>query len=407
MSVAKGDREGGSLAPVQIEPPGASNIRGEYEPASTCRPDMSASPAVSSPVIALLGKKDVPTDAVEDYCRFLRPAMEDRGYRVEIVRVPWEDLGWIKACVRLWQASRNWKGKSVLVQYTALMWSRHGLPLAFLGVLLILKVHGVRLITVFHDVAPYPGKRVIDRIRRACQRWVLRRAYGLTRACVLPVPKEQISWFPRLATKASFIPIGANIPAVVAAGRSVRNGNEPKTIGVFTVTDGGDISQEVLAITQAAKVAAQHVRPVRLVTLGRGSCVSEPEFRKALAGSSVEYQALGVLIAEEVANILASCDVSLFVRGRITTQRGSAIASIACSLPLVAYADGCLPPPLAEAGVVGVPCGDREALATAVVDVLTNDHLWLDLHQRSRRAYERYFSWEAVAARFVELLERA
>jgi glycosyltransferase involved in cell wall biosynthesis len=284
------------------------------------------------------------------------------------------------------------------------MWSRHGLPLAFLGVLLILKARGVRLITIFHDVAPYPGRRMVDRIRRACQLWVLRRAYGWARASVLPIPNEQVIWLPRPATKARFIPVGPNVPAITRAARFARNRNEPKTIAVFVVTDGGDISQEVAAITQAARAASQHVRQVRLLTLGRGSRESEPEFRKALVGSSVGYQALGILSAEEVSMVLSGCDISLFVRGRITTQRGSAIASIACGVPLVGFADGCLSGPLAEAGVVGVPQGDRQALGEAVVKVLTNDRLWLDLHQRSQRAYDKYFSWEAIAGRFVELL---
>ncbi|HMD83427.1 MAG TPA: glycosyltransferase [Terriglobia bacterium] len=333
--------------------------------------------------------------------------MDAKGYRVEMVRVAWEGVGWIRAWMRLWQGSREWKGKWVLVQYTALMWSRRGLPLAFLGVLLILKARGVRLITTFHDVAPYPGRRMVDRIRRACQRWVVRRAYGWARASILPVPKDQVSWLPRPATKASFIPVGPNVPVITPLARSARNGNEPKTIAVFVVTDGGDISEEVSTISHAAKVAAQHIRQVRLVTLGRGSRESESAFRKALAGSSVEYQAFGILSAGEVSRVLSECDVSLFVRGRISPQRGSAIASIACGLPLVGYADGCPPGPLTEAGVLGVPWGDREALAEAVVKVLTNDHLWLELHQRSQRAYEKYFSWEAIAAHFVELLGHA
>jgi glycosyltransferase involved in cell wall biosynthesis len=284
------------------------------------------------------------------------------------------------------------------------MWSRRGFPWAFLVILLILRVRGTRLITVFHDFAPYAGKRAVDRIRRACQRGVLRGAYGLTQACVLPVPKEQVSWLPLPAAKASFIPVGPNIPVIRALAPSLRKGEGPRTIAVFTVTDRGDISQEVSAITQAAMAAAEHIHPVRLITLGRGSAESEPAFRKALAGSAVEYQALGVLPAEEVARVLAGCDVSLFVRGPISTQRGSAMASIACSLPLVAYAEGCLPAPLLEAGVMGVRCGDREGLAEAVLTVLTSDRLWLELHQRSQRAYEKYFSWEAIATRFVELL---
>jgi len=395
--VAKDERDGTVRPHVQVETPDAAN----------CSRAMSPNRVASSSLIFLLGKRDVPTDGVEDYCRLLSPAMKGRGYTVDIVRVPWEDLGWIQAWVYLWQESRKWKGMPVLAQYTALMWSRRGFPLAFLVILLTLKGRGVHLTTVFHDFAPQPGKRMVDRIRRACQRWVLRRAYGWTRACVLPVPMEQANWLPRPATKASFIPVGSNIPAIAPADRSARNGNEPKTIAVFGVTDGGDISQEVSAITHAATAATTCVREVRLVTLGRGSRESESQLRRALAGSAVEYRSLGVLPAEEVSIVLSSCDVSLFVRGRISTQRSSAIASIACSVPLVAYADACLPPPLAEAGVMGVRCGDREALAAAVVEVLTNDDLWRELQERSRRAYEEYFSWEAVAARFVEVVGRA
>jgi len=37
--------------------------------------------------------------------------------------------------------------------------------------------------------------------------------------------------------------------------------------------------------------------------------------------------------------------------------------------------------------------------------VLTDHQLWLELRERSQRAYERYFSWEAVAARFLKILD--
>ncbi|MFZ0960211.1 MAG: glycosyltransferase family 4 protein [Terriglobia bacterium] len=368
---------------------------------------MSRSRAIPSPVIALLGKKDVPTDGVEDYWRSLGPAIENRGYKVEIVRVAWDGRGWIRAWVDLWRKSRKWKGIPVLAQYTALMWSRRGFSLPFLVVLLTLKVRGARLITVFHDIAPYSGKRVIDRIRRACQLLVLRRAYGWAQAAVVTVPMEELGWLQRPRTRTSFIPVGASIPPMMALDKSSRHGHEPRTIAVFSITGGGVVGNEVADIAFAANEAARQVPQLKLVTLGRGSLEAEPRLRQALVESAVKYSALGVLCPQEVAKVLAGADVSLFVRGRISTQRTTAVASIACSLPLVAYADGCLASPLAEAGVVAVPCGDRQALAAAVVKVLTDGQLWLDLHQRSRRAYEKYFSWEAVATRFVDLLDRA
>jgi glycosyltransferase involved in cell wall biosynthesis len=73
----------------------------------------------------------------------------------------------------------------------------------------------------------------------------------------------------------------------------------------------------------------------------------------------------------------------------------------------VAYADPCLPAPLAEAGVVGVRYPDAEELAETTVRVLTDHQLCCDLRARSRHAHAKYFSWEAVAARFLEVLNHA
>jgi glycosyltransferase involved in cell wall biosynthesis len=403
--VAKDETDGTRRRPVQVEASDAAKIRGLNEPASTCSPDMSAAPAGSSTLIALLGRRDVPTDGVEDYCRFLGPAMGARGYQVEIVRVPWEDRGWIRAWMCLWRQSREWKGNWVLVQYTALMWSRRGLPLAFLGVLLTLKARGVRLITVFHDFAPYAGTRYVDRIRRACQLWVLRRAYGWTRACVLPVPKEQVNWLPRPAPKASFIPVGASIPPILASDRCAHNGNELRTIAIYCVTGGGTVGNEVADIAFAAREAAKHLPHLRLVTLGRGSLESQSRFRQALAGSAVEYNTLGVLPAEEVSRTLSNSDVSLFVRGPISTQRTSAIAAIACGTPLVAYGGSETPSPLSEAGVVLVPWGDQQELARSVIRILTDEPLWRELHRRNLRAHARYFSWEAISEQLGTVLD--
>jgi hypothetical protein len=41
-------------------------------------------------IIALLGRRDEPTDAVEEYCRYLAGALRDRGFAMELTRVPWK-----------------------------------------------------------------------------------------------------------------------------------------------------------------------------------------------------------------------------------------------------------------------------------------------------------------------------
>ena len=355
-------------------------------------------------MIALLGRRDRPTDALDDYCRCLSEAFAARGHALELERVGWPESGWLRSLFGLASKSRARKGQWVLVQYTALAWSRRGFPLLFLMVLGLLRLCKTRIAVVFHDTQPYTGRRLVDTLRRACQLFVMRSTYRLTDASILCIPLENVSWLPPKPTKARFIPVGANIPAVTATRRSARNGHEAKTIAVFGITGGGDVGNEVLDIAFAAKTTAKRVPRVRLVTLGRGSIESETKFREALHGSPVEYNALGILSAQEVSRVLAASDVALFVRGRLSTQRGSAIASIACGVPLVAYADACLPAPLAEAGVLPVRCGDGPELADATVRVLTDHRLWLELHQRSQRAHVKYFSWQAVTSSFLQVL---
>lgn len=357
-------------------------------------------------IVAFLGRADSPTDAVEDYCRLLGGAFEERGVASVRLRVRWDEVGWSRALRELWRAGTAWEGDWALAQYTALMWSRRGFPLLFLVVLSLLKLRKMRLSVVFHDREPYGGRRLVERLRRACQIFVMRCAYRLSDASILCIPLESVSWLPPNPNKASFIPVGPNIPALTSR-ECARNGNEVWTITVFAITDRGDIDKEVSDITLAARAAAERLPCVRLLTLGRGSIESAVRFRQALKGSPVEYRPLGILPAAEVSRVLSSSDLALFVRGPISTQRGSAIASIACGLPLVAYADSSLPAPLAEAGVVGVRYPDAAALVEATVRVLTDLQLQYELRERSRRAHQAYFSWEAVANRFLEVLHHA
>ncbi len=365
-------------------------------------PSVSNLPKDSALIIELIGKRDSPTDGVADYSRLLNSALEARGIAAGLGRVRWDEIGRIQSLWELWATARNWKGQWALMHYTALMWSSRGFPLLFLFVLSVLKVRKAHVAVVFHDPEPYRGKRYLDRLRGGLQHFVMGCAYRLSERSIFNVPPERVSWLRLPSGKASFVPIGANLPVA----QHERNGCEVKTIAVFTITDGGDISKEVSDIVCAARKAAERFR-VQLLTVGRGSLESESRFRQALEGSTVEYAALGILSAEEVSQVLAKADVSLFVRGLLSTQRGSAIASIANGVPLVGYADSLLPAALAEAGVVGVRYADADALAQATVRVLADRQLWKELHERSRYAYQKYFSWDAIATRLLEVLQHA
>ena len=359
-------------------------------------------------MIALLGRADTPTDALEDYCSWLKRALERQGQPMEIMRVPWDTDGWMGGLAWVQREARNWRGKWVLLQYTALGWSRRGFPLGATAVLWIARHRGAKCAIVFHDALPFGGTRLIDRFRRSVQIWVMRRIYGLSKYAIITVPVERAGWLPLPATKAAFIPIAANLSGTITRltnSGSVREGKSPKTVAVFGVTGSPRLLPETELIAQVICQAAEKLRGLRLLVLGRNAEDSEAPLRAALAGTNVELEVHGVLPADEIERRLSDADALLFVRGGISSRRGSALAGIACGLPVVAFEGAETGPPVTEAGVVLAPEGDRTTLAGNLTRVLSDDVLRSDLRRRSLEAREKYFSWDVIARKFLQVLD--
>ncbi len=357
--------------------------------------------------IALLGRRDEPTDAVEEYCRYLGAALGPQGFTLELARVPWHGLGWSAALRELRGQSPGWRGAPVFVQYTALAWSHRGFPFRFPRVLQILRAAGARVGVVFHDAEPYTGRRVVDLLRRGVQFRAMRDALRLADLAVLTVPAENLSWVPPGWHNGVFIPVGANltVPEAVADPRPSRAVHIP-TVAVFGITGGEAGKLESEAITEAVRLAAICIPKLRLVAFGRHADDNEYFLRDGLRDVEVDVQVSGVLPSEEVARTLSSSDVLLFVRGAISSRRGSAVAGIACGLPVIAYGGTETAAPITEAGVVLVSPKKREELGEALVRVLSDREYRTSLAERSRRAYEQHFSWKVIAAQYAEAIRR-
>jgi glycosyltransferase involved in cell wall biosynthesis len=358
-----------------------------------------------SNVIALLGRRDQPTDGVEDYCAWLGRALEHHGCALDLVRVSWDQTSWRAAMQPFEASAANWREKWVLVQYTALAWSRSGFPVRFLQVLWTLRRLGARSVIVFHDAQPYGGLRWIDRIRRACQVWVMRRAYHWADRAVLTVPLERAAWLPSRPVKAAFIPVGANL-LPLPIDDLPDDAQTRKTVAVYGVTGGAAALSEVRDIAYAVKHAARQLGGLRLVVLGRGSLEAEKAMRHQFEGAEIDLSVEGVLPPEQVVQTLALADVLLFVRGAISSRRGSALAGVACELPVVGYRSEETAFPVTEAGVVLVPLQDRQALGEALTEVLANDDWRKQLRARSRAVQEQYLSWEAISQSFLQFLNQ-
>jgi glycosyltransferase involved in cell wall biosynthesis len=357
--------------------------------------------------IALLGQRDAPTDGVEDYCTFLGRALKGHGVGLTLVRVQWIEQGWLRAMRHLWRESVAWCGTWVLVQYTALGWSRRGISIGVLVALEILRHRGVRVAVVFHDSNTFPGSGVRRQAQSWMQRKVMRAAYRYAERSFFTIPPERMTWLPSDVSKARFIPIGANIPVPnIPMQRQNPRPRSSKTIVIFGVTNDAnefEISQIRYAVSRAKEIAPH----LTVKVLGRGSMEAREALESAFHGTGVTVTVLGILPEEIVANHIADADVLLFVRGHLTGRRSSALAGIACGLPIVGFAGPETCSPLTEAGVELAPAWDRDALAGALMRVLSDDVWRQELCERSRRAQEEYFSWEKIAERFAVELANA
>lgn len=356
--------------------------------------------------IALLGRRDAPTDGVEDYCTFLGRALEQRGVALKQYRVDWINQGWIGALRQLRRESEGWRENWVLLQYTALGWSRRGFPLGALAALWVVRRRGARCAIVFHELGRQgAGSRWVDRIRGACQDWVVRRLYAGAEKCIFADPLETVGWLPKSDAKSAFIPIGANIPQPErrAEVSSARNG-AAKTVAVFCLSDPPHRERQLGDIAYAMRSAATNSLGLRVLFLGRGTAEAQTDIDRAFKGIPVQVSNLGLRSADEVSSTLAGADAMLCVRGKLNPRRGSALAGIACGLPVIGYAGAAERTPLEEAGVELVPYRDREALGAALARVLTDESFHADLQNRNRRALEKYFGWSEIAKRYLDVL---
>jgi glycosyltransferase involved in cell wall biosynthesis len=352
--------------------------------------------------IALLGRKDEPTDAVEEYCRYLGAALTIHEIQLEIHRFPWEKIGWPQAFTELEKSALAWRNQWVLVQYTALAWSSRGFPLRFLRVLKLLKSAGARVAIVFHDVESFPGSRVLDRLRRAVQIRTMRKALPFAGCAVFTVAPEKLTWLVAKPVNAVFIPVGPNLPIPVAGVLAASN--TVPTIGVFSITGGEAGTRETTLIVGAVSKAAEQIGKLRLSIFGRHAELRENELRHDLKNVPVELSVEGVVDPDQVVKKLSVCDLLLFVRGAISSRRSSAIAGIACGLPVIALRGAETAAPVTEAGVILIPSEDPRMFAHALVQVLSDATLRAQLASRSRAAYQTHFSWPAIAARYAQIL---
>ena len=173
--------------------------------------------------IALLGRRDTPVDGVEDYCTFLGRALAAKGIELRLARVPWMDNGWIGGL--RWLARRERRLARQMGDRAI-----HGAQLVAPRIS-VLRARGGgdsspsrrACSNGLHEPTRHAGSRWIDHVRGASQSWVIRKLYHGAEKCIFADPLETIAWLPNDRTRATFIPIGGNIPRADSLPRYFRS----------------------------------------------------------------------------------------------------------------------------------------------------------------------------------------
>ena len=216
---------------------------------------------------------------------------------------------------------------------------------------------------------------------------------------VFTIPTHNVAWLKERTHRRLFLPVGSNVPH----GPSSGTGSVP-TVVVFAMSSGDRMDGEVATVTAAVRAAANALGPIRLLVIGRNAESAHRALDAALRGSSVSLAVIGVVALDALSRALAEADVMLFVRGHVSSRRGSVIAGLAHGLPVVGYTGAETGPPITEAGVVLVAEGDNSALGIALAHVLGDQAFRQALAARSRAAFSQHFSWEVIANRLAERL---
>src|SRR5262249_54095242 len=182
----------------------------------------------------------------------------------------------------------------------------------------------------------YSGNRLVDHARRFVQVRTMRSALRFADAAIFTVPLEKISWIMGSPYKAHFIPVGPNLPVTAPPTRERPDGETP-CVAVFSITGGEAGELETHAIIAAVRHAAEKIGKIQLSVFGRNADSAETTLREGFRDLPVEISVKGLLEESQIVERLTTADVLLFVRGPISSRRGSAIAGIACGLPIIAF----------------------------------------------------------------------
>ncbi len=315
-----------------------------------------------------------------------------------------EARSWAQATARELHESRP---QALLLHYSVFAFSHRGVPLLLQPVLGALQALQLPLVGFMHELAyPWHLGGLRGKVWSATQRIALR---GLVSDCTGIVVTAEAraewlrtrAWLPSRPTAVA--PVFPNLPAA-----SPEQAIEPGRLGLFGYAHEG-VARDV--VLDALALARERHGELRLVLLGAPGSLSPAgeQWRQAAAGRELS-DALSFserLGAQQLADVLASCELLLFAeRGGPTSRKTTLAASLASGRPLVALDGRNSWSELLAADAVLATRPDAKALAEAIVGLLADQDERVRQAARGRAFAERTMSVEHSASIVATALAR-
>lgn len=220
--------------------------------------------------------------------------------------------------------------------------------------------------------------------------------------CLSEFSKRDISRAYRiLLSKIAVTYAGVDSTFTAQTSQRDRSDNEPFSLLFCGRLDGPHEQKGVDILLRSLSLVLRHQKVV-LNIIGTGPRLTQYQALAERLGVSEKVRFLGFVEHEEMPRHYQQAD--LFVLPSRRESFGLVLAeAMACGLPVVATTAGAIPE-VVEDGVTGVlvPPDDPEALASAVVSLLSNRPRMQAMGTAGAQRVRQRFTWDKVAQRVVE-----
>lgn len=355
--------------------------------------------SMSKRVLSVYAAAALETDGVADHAELLTAALKRAGHHAETSAVDWRRSGWITAFRQL-LGFRRGDPDLVVLHYSHLAWSRKGLPVGLVGVLVVCRFTAPVVLWV-HDPGRVEGFRARQRAGSFAKRVGLQLAARIASDVIVSVDPSRVYWIdPTKAKDVKFCPSPSNVPGVAR-----RPPSDMFTVSTFgtDLTGNGRLLSTIEAVM---RIVVSEVGPVRLRVLGANDCGRQDAINR-LARLGIDVEVPGRLSAADLANALSESHVFFHANGLITSRSGTLAAALACGLPVVGMLGEETGFPLDTGDLQIVGDRDTAGMAERLIELARNPKLQARLAAASLDIHEAHYSWASAAQMVLTSIDSA